>query len=65
MDPGENSLFSFNFELQQFLGSIEAPLWSSVSEPLAKLVPLMFAARTVAASAKCSLRPLTGSAVAS
>jgi hypothetical protein len=54
-------LFSFNFELQQFLGSVEALLWSSVSETLARLVPLTFTARTVATSAKCSRRPLIGS----
>ena len=36
--------FSFNFELQQFLDSIEAFLWSSKPEPLARPVPLMFPA---------------------
>ncbi len=38
-------LFSFNFELQQFLGSIEAFLWSSKPEPLARPVPLVLTAR--------------------
>jgi len=46
--------FSFNFELQQFLDSIEALLWSSKPKPLARLVPLTFTARTAATSAKCS-----------
>jgi hypothetical protein len=52
-------LFSFNFELQQFLGPTEALLWSTKPEPRWP-VPLVLTARTVATSAKCRLRPVAG-----